>query len=127
MKKILYIEDDPINKYLVRKVLSAKGYEVFDAQNGSEGVSKAEEILPDLILMDMQMPGVDGYEATKQLKAKDSMKEIPIVALTAHALPGDKEKCFAVGCDGYITKPIDIKNFEEQILPYFKKDLSPSV
>lgn len=118
MKKILYIEDDPINKYLVKKFLSSKGYEVFEAQNGSEGVAKAEELHPDLILMDMQMPGVDGYEATKQLKEKESVKQIPVVALTAHALPGDKEKCLAAGCNGFITKPIDIKTFEQQIMPY---------
>jgi len=121
MKKVLYIEDDPINKYLVKKFLTSRGYEVFEAPNGRDGVNRAEEIGPDLILMDMQMPGVDGYEATRQLKQSASMKHIPIVALTAHALPSDKEKCLAAGCDGYITKPIDIKNFEQLLTPFLSK------
>jgi two-component system cell cycle response regulator DivK len=120
LKKILYIEDDPINKYLVKKVLTSKGYEVSEAHNGKDGLAKAEEVVPDLILMDMQMPGLDGYQATKQLKETESMKHIPVIAVTAHALPGDKEKCLAAGCNGYITKPIDIKTFEEQIAPYLK-------
>ncbi len=119
-KKILYIEDDPINKYLVKKVLDDSGYEVYEASDGKTGITKAEELKPDLILMDMQMPGVDGYEATKQIRENDPDHKIPIIALTAHALPGDKEKCFAVGCDGYITKPIDIKNFETLLQTYFK-------
>ncbi|MFC1617569.1 response regulator [Candidatus Margulisiibacteriota bacterium] len=117
-KKILYIEDDPINKYLVKKVLEDSGHEVFEASDGESGIGRAGDIKPDLILMDMQMPGMDGYEATKEIRKTDPEHKIPIIALTAHALPGDKEKCIAVGCDGYITKPIDIKNFESQIKDY---------
>jgi two-component system cell cycle response regulator DivK len=118
-KKVLYVEDDPINKYLVKKVLTAKGYEFFEASNGNDGIEKAVQVKPDLILMDMQMPGLDGYEATKIIKTKPGLENTPIVALTAHALPGDKEKCLGVGCIGYISKPIDIKNFEEQLHKYF--------
>lgn len=119
-KKVLYIEDDPINRYLVKKILTSKGYEVFEAENGNEGIVKSEEVKPDLILMDMQMPGLDGYEATKQIKGKPGLESIPIIALTAHALHGDKEKCLAAGCDGFIPKPIDVKNFEGQISQFFK-------
>lgn len=120
MPRVLYIEDDPINRYLINKVLTSKGYDVFEAENGEDGVIQSESIKPDLILMDMQMPGLDGYEATKQIKKKSGLENIPIIALTAHALHGDKEKCLAAGCDGFIPKPIDVQNFEEQIAKFIK-------
>lgn len=118
--KVLYIEDDPINRYLVKKVLTAKGYDVHEADNGNDGIIISESVNPDLILMDMQMPGLDGYEATKKIKSKPGMKDIPIIALTAHALHGDKEKCLAAGCDGFISKPIDVRTFEDQISKFLK-------
>ena len=117
-KKILYIEDDPINRYLVKKLLTSKGYEVHEAENGNEGVSQSEAVQPHLILMDMQMPGLDGYEATKQIKAKPGLGNIPIIALTAHALHDEKEKCMAAGCDGFIPKPIDVLKFPDQIAQF---------
>lgn len=120
MTKILYIEDDPINKFLVKKVLSSSGFEVFEASNGEEGIKMAENVMPNLILMDMQMPGLDGYEATRRIRKNETMNGLPIIALTAHALPGDKEKCLAAGCDGFIAKPIDVKNFVSQISAFIK-------
>lgn len=114
-KKVLYIEDDPINRILVRRLLTTEGFDFYEAENGLIGVEKSAEVVPDLILMDMQMPGLDGYEATKKIKASMGENPIPIVALTAHALQGDRERCIAAGCDGFITKPIDVKNFTTQI------------
>lgn len=120
MGKVLYIEDDPINRYLVKKLLTSKGYDVYEAEDGQEGIQESEKIIPDLILMDMQMPGLDGYEATKTIKLNPELSHIPIIALTAHALQGDQEKCLSAGCDGFIPKPINVKTFEEQISQFMK-------
>jgi len=104
-KRILYIEDNLQNKRLVRKVLSAKGYEVLEAEDGLTGIEAALRERPDLILMDVNLPGIDGMEATARLK-KSEIAKIPIVALTANAMHGDREKILAAGCDGYLQKPI---------------------
>lgn len=115
MSKILYIEDDPINRYLVKKLLTANGFDVFEAVDGLDGLKKAADIVPDLILMDLQMPGLDGYDATRQLKDNDALSHIPVVALTAHALNQEREKCLAIGCVDFITKPIDTASFSGKI------------
>lgn len=119
---VLYIEDDPINRYLVQKLLSSKGYTVYEAEDGEKGLVEADRLVPDLILMDLQMPGLDGYEATKQIKSRSHLSHIPIIALTAHALHGEREKCLAAGCDGFITKPIDTKEFPSQIEAFLTHD-----
>jgi two-component system cell cycle response regulator DivK len=103
-KRILYIEDNFQNKRLVRKILSARGYEVLEADDGLTGVELAELEKPDLILMDMSLPGIDGVEATQRIKG--SGQEVPIVALTANAMRGDRERFLAAGCDDYLPKPI---------------------
>lgn len=105
-KRILYVEDNFQNKRLVRKILTAKGYEVLEADNGEAGVSMALEEGPDLILMDISIPGIDGIEATRQIKENPQTKSIPIVALTANAMRGDRERFLAAGCDDYLPKPI---------------------
>ncbi|KAB2902617.1 MAG: response regulator [Anaerolineae bacterium] len=105
-KRILYVEDNFQNKRLVRKILTAKGYEVLEADNGEAGVSMALEERPDLILMDISIPGIDGIEATRQIKENPQTKSIPIVALTANAMRGDRERFLAAGCDDYLPKPI---------------------
>ncbi len=105
MKKILVVEDTEDNRQILRDLLSMAGYEMVEAHDGAEGVRQATEHKPDLILMDIQMPVMDGYEATRRIKANPDLKSIPIVAVTSYALSGDEEKTRAAGCDAYIAKP----------------------
>lgn len=112
MKKvILIVEDDPNSLKLFRDLLKASGYASLEATNGKKAVELAREKKPDLILMDIQMPVVDGFEATKILKAGAETRNIPIIALTSYAMKEDEEKIRKAGCDGYITKPIDTRGF----------------
>ena len=104
-KKILVVEDTEDNCRILRDLLSAAGYDMVEAHDGAEGVAKAAEHKPDLILMDIQMPVMDGYEATRRIKADPALKSIPVIAVTSYALSGDEEKTRAAGCDGYIAKP----------------------
>ena len=104
-KKILVVEDTEDNRQILRDLLGMAGYTVVEAQNGAEGVAMAAEHKPDLILMDIQMPVMDGYEATRRIKAEPALKTIPIVAVTSYALSGDEEKAREAGCDAYIAKP----------------------
>ena len=104
-KKILVVEDTEDNRQILRDLLGMAGYEMVEAHDGAEGVAKAAEHKPDLILMDIQMPVMDGYEATRRIKADPALKSIPIVAVTSYALSGDEEKTRAAGCDSYIAKP----------------------
>jgi two-component system cell cycle response regulator DivK len=104
--RILYIEDNFQNKRLVRKILTAKGYEVLEADDGLTGVEMAAKEMPDLILMDISLPGIDGIEATQRIKAQGSTTQIPVIALTANAMRGDRERFIAAGCDDYLPKPI---------------------
>lgn len=104
-KKILVVEDTEDNRQILRDLLSMAGYEMVEAYDGAEGVQKAAEHKPDLILMDIQMPVMDGYEATRRIKANPDLKSIPIVAVTSYALSGDEQKTRAAGCDAYIAKP----------------------
>ncbi len=112
---ILYVEDNPENKLLVRRVLEAQGYRVVDADDGLSGIRLAQEVQPDLILMDINLPGMDGYEAATKIKSIPSLRHVPIVALTANVMQGDRERSLAAGCDGYLPKPIDIDQLIEQI------------
>jgi CheY-like chemotaxis protein len=105
MAKILYVEDNPQNMRLVRKILNAAGYDVLEAPNGISGITMATNELPDLILMDVNLPDINGLEAASRLKAS-SVSWIPIIALTANAMHGDRENCLAAGCDGYLAKPV---------------------
>ena len=104
-KKILVVEDTEDNRQILRDLLGMAGYDMIEAHDGAEGVAQATAHKPDLILMDIQMPVMDGYEATRQIKANPELKAIPIVAVTSYALSGDEEKARAAGCDGYIAKP----------------------
>jgi signal transduction histidine kinase len=117
-KNILYIEDDLANRVLVQKVLSASNYNVLLAQNGLEGIKLASRTPPDLILLDISMAGLNGYETATSIKSTPRLASVPIVAVTANSLPGDKEKCLVAGCDGYISKPIDVSKFAEQVQSY---------
>ncbi len=106
MSRILLVEDNEMNLDMLSRRLERKGYEVIIAMDGSKGVDLAHEEMPDLILMDMSLPVMDGWEATRRLKADDETQQIPIIALTAHAISGDRERCLAAGCDEYESKPI---------------------
>lgn len=119
---ILVVDDNQDNRELVVKVLTAKGYRIAEAIDGEEALSKVAEIGPDLILMDISIPKLDGYEVTKRLKSSDAFRAIPVIALTAHAMKGDREKAIAAGCDGYITKPINVRELANQIKPFFRPD-----
>ena len=109
MAKILLVEDNEMNRDMLSRRLTRKGFEVEIAVNGQEGVDKATSLLPDLILMDLSLPVLDGWEATKAIKANPQTSNIPIVALTAHAMAGDREKALEAGADEYDTKPIELK------------------
>ncbi len=112
---ILYIEDNRDNRVLVRRVLEAEGYQVLDAPDGPTGIEVARSERPALILMDINLPEVDGYEVTGRLKAIDDLRDVPIIALTANVMKGDREKTLQAGCSGYIQKPIDIDLLPAQI------------
>lgn len=104
-KTILVIEDHEDNRRIMRDLLTSAGYEVIEAVTGEEGVTAAETHRPDLILMDVQLPGLDGYEATRRIKANPSLQKIPIIIVTSYALSGDDVKAFEAGCDAYVSKP----------------------
>jgi CheY-like chemotaxis protein len=115
MTKILLIEDNEDNRDMLSRRLERKGFVVSLAVDGEEGVSKAKAELPDLILMDMSLPVMDGWEATKSLKNITETTNIPVIALTAHAMSSDREKAIEAGCDDYDTKPVDFKRLLEKI------------
>jgi two-component system cell cycle response regulator DivK len=104
-KRILMIEDSEDNRQIVRDLIATTGYELVEALDGAAGIAMAAEHRPDLILMDIQLPVVDGYEATRQIKADPALRHIPIIAVTSYALSGDEAKARAAGCDGYVAKP----------------------
>jgi two-component system cell cycle response regulator DivK len=115
MKRILYVEDNFQNKRLVRKILTARGYDVLEAEDGLTGVEVATKELPDLILMDISLPGIDGVEATQRIKALGETASIPVIALTANAMRGDRERFIAAGCDDYLPKPISTVDLIDMI------------
>ncbi len=113
--RILIIEDNPINLELARELLELSGYEVIEADTAREGIRLARETRPDLILMDVGLPDMDGLAATRRIKADPALTEIPIVALSAHAMARDRELAMEAGCDGYVVKPIDTRKFVEDV------------
>jgi two-component system cell cycle response regulator DivK len=114
-KRILVVEDNPDNRILITDVLSSLDYEVLVAMDGEEGLKLAETEIPDLILMDLSLPKMDGWTATNRIKANDALSHIPIIALTAHAMVGDREKALRAGCDDYISKPIDLRELSSKL------------
>jgi two-component system, cell cycle response regulator DivK len=113
--KILLVEDNELNRDMLSRRLSRRGYQVEVAVNGAQGIEMARSLAPDLILMDVGLPGIDGLEATRRLKAEPGTSAIPIVALTANAMFGDQEEALAAGCDEYDTKPVDINRLVGKI------------
>ena len=115
MAKILLVEDNEMNRDMLSRRLIRKGHEVVMAMDGQQGVAMAASEKPDLILMDMSLPLVDGWEATRQIKAAAATRGVPVIALTAHAMAGEREKALAAGCDEYDTKPVDFNRLIEKI------------
>lgn len=115
MVRILYVEDNEDNVYVVKKRFARAGFTVLVATDGEQGVNMAAAERPDLILMDLRLPVLDGWEATKRIKAQPETRHIPIIALTAHAMTGDREKALAAGCDDFDTKPVELPRLLEKV------------
>ncbi len=112
---ILYVEDNPENRLLIRRILMAEGYRIVEAESAPMAIEMLETVHPDLILMDINMPEIDGYTLTSRLREKQEFRRVPIVALTANVMKGDRERTLEAGCDGYIQKPIDVDLLPQQI------------
>jgi len=123
MKRILYIEDNVRNMRLVRKILNHAGYEMIGAAEGLIGLEIAQNEKPDLILMDVNLPDIDGLEATARLKSNPELANIPVIALTANAMHGDRERCLAAGCDGYLAKPVARVLLLNTLNTFFKENV----
>lgn len=121
MTRILLVEDNEMNRDMLSRRLKKKGFEVVMALDGKQGVEMAGDIAPDLILLDMSLPVMDGWETARHLKGNDATKQIPVIALTAHAMAGDKEKAIDAGCDDYDTKPIDFQRLLGKINSWLEK------
>jgi CheY-like chemotaxis protein len=121
MAKILLVEDNEMNRDMLSRRLIKKGYEVVMAMDGERAIDMARAEAPDLILMDISLPGLDGWEATRRLKAVPETEAIPIIALTAHAMAGDKEKCLEAGCNDYDTKPVEFPRLLGKIQGFLDK------
>ena len=121
MARILIVEDNEMNRDMLSRRLIRRGYEVIIATDGQQGVDLASTNAPDVVLMDMSLPVIDGWEATRRLKASEATKKIPVIALTAHAMAGDREQALAAGCDDYDTKPIELT----RLLPKIEKFVGP--
>jgi CheY-like chemotaxis protein len=115
MPRLLYVEDNEMNRDMLSRRLQRRGYEVAIAVDGEQGIAQAAALRPDLILMDMSLPVVDGWEATRRLKAAPETENIPIIGLTAHAMSTDRDRCLAAGCDEYDTKPVEIARLIDKI------------
>jgi two-component system cell cycle response regulator DivK len=121
-RRILVVEDNEKNMKLFRDVLQAKGYDTLEATSGEQAVELATGHVPDLILMDVQLPGIDGIEALARIRADEETKGIPVIALTAQAMAGDRERFLDSGFDGYISKPIDVMEFIQTVASYGERD-----
>ena len=118
---ILYVEDNPDNRMLIRRILGAEGFTVHEAESAATAMDVLQKLLPDLILMDINLPEMDGYHLTANIRSLPGMKTVPIIAITANVLKGDREKSLEAGCDGYIQKPIDIDTIADQIDRFIKR------
>ena len=122
MKRILVVEDTEDNRQIMRDLLLSAGYDLVEAQDGAEGVAMAKSHRPDLILMDIQLPVVDGYEATRRIKADPALSHIPVIAVTSYALSGDEAKTRAAGCDGYVAKPFSPRQLLQKVREYLPSE-----
>jgi two-component system cell cycle response regulator DivK len=117
---ILYIEDNPDNRMLVYRILQAEGFDVYSVPDGQASLEFLEDKIPDLILMDINLPRIDGYTMTARLKQRPDLVDVPIIALTANVMKGDREKTIEAGCDGYLQKPIDVDRLGDQIRSFLQ-------
>ncbi|HEC34416.1 MAG TPA: response regulator [Chloroflexi bacterium] len=117
---VLYIEDNPENRLLVRRVLEAEGYTVVEAADGPSGLEVARQSLPDLVLLDINLPEIDGYQMVGRLRTMPGLASVPIIALTANVMKGDREQTLSAGCDGYIQKPIDVDALPGQVAAFLR-------
>ena len=117
---ILYVEDNFENRVLIRRILQAEGYQVLEAENSNQALSTVLHKRPDLILMDINLPEVDGYSLTARFKNMPNLNGVPVIALTANVMRGDRERSLRAGCDGYIQKPVDVDTFPQQIAHFLK-------
>jgi two-component system, cell cycle response regulator DivK len=122
-KTILHVEDNLENRILVRRLLLSEGYAVVEAENARQALKMLETKIPDMILMDINMPDVDGYTLTADLKSRPGLRSVPIVAITANVMRGDRERVFQSGCNGYIEKPIDVDRFLEQVAFFLNQSI----
>ena len=122
MTKILLVEDNEMNRDCLSRLLARRGYEVVCAEDGETAIDLAQSALPDIILMDISLPGLDGYQATRTLRATETMKNTPIIALTAHAMTSDREKAMQAGCTDYETKPVEFPRLLKKIEDLVKKE-----
>lgn len=123
-RTVLLIEDNEQNRYLANFLLTGRGFRVETANDGLEGIERAKEIVPDLILLDIQLPHMDGYEVARKLRLADGLGKTPIIAVTSYAMAGDREKALDAGCDGYIEKPIDPATFVDEVASFLIADAS---
>jgi two-component system cell cycle response regulator DivK len=121
MKRILIVEDNETNRYLISFILKKNGYLVLEARTGEEGIALALKEKPDLLLMDIQLPDIDGLETTRRIRGSKADGEVPIVALTSYAMTGDRERALKAGCNGYMEKPINPDTFISELEKYFKR------
>jgi two-component system, cell cycle response regulator DivK len=121
MTTILYVEDNPDNRLLIRRILQVEGFDILEASSAAEAMKVLENIIPELILMDINMPEVDGFTLMARLKKMPEFKNTPIIALTANVMRGDREKTLEAGCDGYIQKPVDVDELPAQINRFLKE------
>jgi two-component system, cell cycle response regulator DivK len=123
---ILYVEDNFENKLFVRRVIESMGHEMLEAENGLDSLAIAAERVPDLILMDVNIPGMDGLETTSRMKQNPRLAHIPVIALTANAMKGDRERCLSAGCDGYMQKPVGVSDLRREITRYAQPKANPT-
>lgn len=114
-KKMLVVEDNASNLFLLRYIFEKNHFKVYEAKDGLEGVNMAREVTPDIIIMDLQLPEINGLEATQRIRSYDNLRDVPIVAVTSYAMPGDRQKALAAGCNGYIEKPINTDTIVAEI------------
>jgi two-component system cell cycle response regulator DivK len=119
MKRILIVEDNENNMYLISFILKKKGFAILQARSGEEGVELAARERPDMIIMDIQLPGIDGLDATRRIRESGTVRSVPVIALTSYAMTGDRERALAAGCTGYIEKPINPETFTDEVEKYF--------
>lgn len=123
-RKMLLIEDNAQNRYLVSFLLQSRGWEVVQAEDGTAGLALADKIDPALVLLDIQLPGMDGYAVARALRANSKFDSVPVIAVTSYAMPGDRERCVEAGCNGYIEKPIDPQTFASTVEAFLDAERS---